>query len=41
MFDFLKTVWKSNWRNKATLIFGAFILVTAIAGVIYGAGCQG
>lgn len=35
MIDFFVRVWRSNWRNKAMLIAGALIFVTAIVGVIY------
>lgn len=41
MFDFIKTVWNGNIGNKITLIAGAFILVGAIVGVIYGVVTQG
>jgi len=40
MFDFFKKLWKSNWRNKATLIFAGLIFVGAIVGVAYGVAFQ-
>ena len=41
MLNFWKNLWNSNWRNKATVIFAAVVLVGAIVGVAYGVGCQG
>jgi hypothetical protein len=35
MFKFLKHVWQKNWKGKATLIAGAFILIGAVVGVTY------
>lgn len=40
MLNFWKNMWNSNWRNKAAVIFSAVVLVGAVVGVIYGAGCQ-
>lgn len=36
MIEYFKTLWNSNWKNKAMLIFGAFVLVGAVVGVTCG-----
>ncbi len=35
MLNFFKGIWQKNWKGKATLIFGALVLIGALAGVTY------